>query len=36
MNNLRDMILGKLKQSLLKEDKETLVDRVMEFLCSLL
>lgn len=27
----RDMILGKLKQSLLKEDKETLVDRVMEF-----
>ena len=31
MNNPREVILNKLKQAYLQEDKETLVDRIMEF-----
>lgn len=31
MNNPRDMILNKLKEAYLKEDKEALVDKLMDF-----
>ena len=31
MTNPREMILNKLKEAYLKEDNQTLVDRVMEF-----
>ena len=31
MNNPREMILNKLKEAYLKEDNQTLVDRIMEF-----
>ena len=31
MNNPREVVLNKLKQAYLQEDKETLVDRIMEF-----
>ena len=31
MNNPREIILNKLKQAYLQEDKDALVDRIMEF-----